>query len=134
MKALSLTQPWATLIAVGAKRMETRIWGTSYRGPLAIHASKRMSADDRALAESQPFKTALDAHGGAGVPLPLGCIVAVVNLVDCRRFDGHLPPEPEASFGWYKMGRWCWMLSDAEPTLLYPATGRLGLWEWEPPR
>ena len=40
MKALTLTQPWATLIAVGAKRIETRSWGTSYRGRIAIHAAK----------------------------------------------------------------------------------------------
>lgn len=40
MKGLSLTQPWATLVAIGAKRIETRIWATSYRGPLAIHAAK----------------------------------------------------------------------------------------------
>ncbi len=39
MKALSLHQPWASLIAIGAKRVETRHWTTSYRGPLAIHAA-----------------------------------------------------------------------------------------------
>lgn len=32
MKALSLTQPWATLMAIGAKRIETRSWGAAYRG------------------------------------------------------------------------------------------------------
>ena len=36
MKALSLYQPWATAIALGSKRIETRGWPTSYRGPLAI--------------------------------------------------------------------------------------------------
>jgi hypothetical protein len=40
MKALTLTQPWATLVAIGAKTIETRSWPTSYRGPLAIHAAK----------------------------------------------------------------------------------------------
>ena len=40
MKALTLTQPWATLVAMGAKRIETRSWTTNYRGPLAIHAGK----------------------------------------------------------------------------------------------
>src|SRR3954451_22243677 len=38
--ALTLTQPWATLVAIGAKQIETRSWGTSYRGWLAIHAAK----------------------------------------------------------------------------------------------
>src|SRR5258708_5270609 len=41
VKALTLWQPWASLIAVGAKTIETRSWSTSYRGPLAIHAAKR---------------------------------------------------------------------------------------------
>ena len=40
MKALTLHQPWATLVAVGEKRIETRSWSTDYRGPLAIHAGK----------------------------------------------------------------------------------------------
>jgi hypothetical protein len=44
MKALTLHQPWATLIALGAKQYETRSWGTDYRGPLAIHAGKNTEA------------------------------------------------------------------------------------------
>lgn len=40
MKALTLHQPWASLIAVGAKTIETRSWSTSHRGALAIHAGK----------------------------------------------------------------------------------------------
>ena len=38
MKALSLRQPWATLVAIGAKQIETRSWSTAYRGTIAIHA------------------------------------------------------------------------------------------------
>lgn len=45
MKAITLWQPWASLIACGAKTIETRSWGTPYRGPLAIHASKRMNQE-----------------------------------------------------------------------------------------
>jgi len=32
MKALSLTQPWATAMAIGIKEWETRSWPTSLRG------------------------------------------------------------------------------------------------------
>ena len=46
MKAISLWQPWATAIAVGAKRIETRHWPTKHRGPLMIHAAKRKVIDD----------------------------------------------------------------------------------------
>lgn len=44
MKALTLQQPWATLLATGRKRIETRSWKTSYRGPIAIHAAARIPA------------------------------------------------------------------------------------------
>jgi len=40
MKALTISQPFASLIASGSKFVENRTWPTSYRGPLAIHAGK----------------------------------------------------------------------------------------------
>lgn len=39
MKVLSLTEPYATLIKMGMKTIETRSWKTNYRGELYIHAS-----------------------------------------------------------------------------------------------
>ena len=39
MKVLSLTEPYATLIKMGIKTIETRSWKTNYRGELYIHAS-----------------------------------------------------------------------------------------------
>lgn len=44
MKAITLHQPWASLVVVGAKTVETRSWATSYRGPLVVHAGKRPPA------------------------------------------------------------------------------------------
>lgn len=44
MKTLTLWQPWATLVALLVKLVETRSWATSYRGPVAIHAAKRLPA------------------------------------------------------------------------------------------
>lgn len=44
MKAITLWQPWASLVAIGAKTIETRSWATKYRGPLAIHAAARLTA------------------------------------------------------------------------------------------
>src|SRR6266567_3747703 len=61
--ALTLTQPFATLVAGGAKHLETRSWSTSYRGPLAIHAAKGFPADAEALCEVSPFREALLALG-----------------------------------------------------------------------
>src|SRR6185437_11126448 len=84
MLALSLWQPWATLVAIGAKRIETRHWHTHYRGPLAIHAAKRKDKDSLALCLSQPFLSAL-AAGGYDTPfeLPFGLMIATCRLDQC---------------------------------------------------
>jgi hypothetical protein len=39
MKALSLKQPWASLIMIGLKTIETRKWETGYRGDIIICSS-----------------------------------------------------------------------------------------------
>lgn len=41
MKALTIWQPWASLLVSGQKKYETRSWATDYRGPIAIHAAMR---------------------------------------------------------------------------------------------
>ena len=46
MKALSIRQPWAWLIAHGHKDIENRVWQTGHRGPLLIHASKGMTQQE----------------------------------------------------------------------------------------
>lgn len=83
MKALTLTQPWATLVAIGAKSIETRSWKTNYRGPLAIHAGKGlggMKADEFVrLCSSEPFRSALGSEGDL---LARGVIVATCELLE----------------------------------------------------
>ena len=142
MKALTLTQPWATLVALKAKRTETRSWHTSYRGPLAIHAAKRMPKPANLLCWQEPFRTVLEAGGykpGDGPPtnpfgLPLGAVVAIAVLIDIQpiNLENH-PTEPEYSFGNYTPGRFAWILQDVYPLPEpIPANGTLGLWEWTP--
>lgn len=147
MKALTLTQPWATLVAIGAKRIETRSWGTSYRGPLAIHAAKGFPKWARdftaepvcyeAVKKSGPYSMMYAAYP-TGTVLATCRLVAVKLIVDSRTALGPwdaarmLPPsEPEFSFGDYEPGRYAWILEDVrqfpEPI---PAKGALGLWEW----
>ena len=45
MRALTLWQPYASLIAMGVKVYETRSWGTAYRGDLVIHAAAKRDQD-----------------------------------------------------------------------------------------
>lgn len=134
MKALSLTQPWATLIAIGAKRVETRRWRTHYVGPLAIHASQRFPPDCRALCYTQPFLRALMAGGVNHLgELLLGRIVAVVRLAYCGPTEQADVGADERAFGNYAPGRDAWFLHDVvrleRPVACH---GALGLWAVPP--
>lgn len=82
IKALSLWQPWASLVRPDVKTIETRSWSTSYRGWLIIHAAKRWHRG----AWPEGLLAAVDELCGiASYPdaLPLGAIVATARLVDC---------------------------------------------------
>lgn len=134
LKALTLSQPWAALVAVGAKQLETRSWRTHYRGPLAIHAARGFPATARRYCEVEPIRDRLQATGKwPPESLRRGCIVAVCRLVECALIaPSTVPPEPERSFGDYAPGRWAWVLDDVRPLQApVPARGALGLWEWE---
>ncbi|HEY7062646.1 MAG TPA: ASCH domain-containing protein [Chloroflexota bacterium] len=141
MKAITLHQPYATLIAIGAKRIETRSWRTHNRGPLAIHAARAWTADARALCAHQPFRSALQQGGYTGAEaLPLGAVVAVCHLSDCLRIEARsglwpaeLPPEDssERKFGNYAPGRYMWLLQDiVQLPIPRAARGKQGFWEW----
>ena len=122
MKAISLWQPWATLIAIGAKKIETRGWGTRYRGPLAIHAAKKWEP-----LHVRGEAAAYDAFEAAGLPrnlrdVPFGAVVAVCDLADCIETtggaamgflaNGVVVRPPEFYYGDYSPGRFAWLLSD----------------------
>ncbi len=155
MKAITLTQPWATLVAIGAKQVETRSWTTQYRGPLAIHAAKgfpksakRLVTDDWAFFSAlNPQYVQADWVGGKRVVppnagrivvagLPVGYIVAICKLIDMiptevfNAFPGSISAQ-ERAFGDYSPGRFAWVLEDIEE-LVPPveAKGALGLWNW----
>jgi hypothetical protein len=146
MRTITLTQPWATLVAIGAKRIETRSWPTSYRGELAVHAAKyRNNAEIHDTVMQPAFYRALLNESGGLVAIPSGAIVAVCRLAGCELTDqvmsihaqdvpGLTLPEQEIEFGNFSSGRYAWFLEDVrqlrEPI---PAKGALGLWEWTPP-
>ncbi len=145
MRALSLTEPWAVLVAIGAKKFETRGWRVFYRGQLAIHASKMFPAWAKSLCDrewckrrgastEQDFAVA-DALAEAGLTvaaLPLGAIVGVVDVLDCVPTTDVLPTVTarEQGLGDYAKGRFAIRL--ANPRHLpdpIPWSGRLGIWD-----
>lgn len=140
MKALTLTQPWATLIAIGSKRIETRSWTTGYRGPLAITAAKGFPTWAREAVDEEPFREVLRAAGYFDwKALPRGVVLCTTTLLDVwptgelRKAPPPLPLGPnEEAFGDFGPGRFAWYLGPierlAEPV---PVRGELGLWEWK---
>ncbi len=147
IKALTLTQPWATLVATGAKQFETRSWRTNYTGPLAIHAAKGFPRAAQARCFERYFVEALTAAGIVKpADLPRGEIIAIVNMDGCfatpgegvpwREYYGgvHLPPpEPELAFGDYGPNRYAWRLRDVQRIKPFPWRGSLGLFNVDVP-
>lgn len=114
MKALSLWQPWASLIATGAKCWETRSWGTTYRGPILIHASKSFTRDQRRICQETRFREDLERGGiMKAEDLPLGAFVAMADLVDVVKSDGRYDGR-ELPYGDFREGRSLWRLTHVQ--------------------
>jgi hypothetical protein len=110
LRAISLWQPWASAVALGLKRIETRHWPTSYRGPLLIHAAKRWTVDER------EFHALEHEAGRLPAALPLGALIAVVDLVDCRRSEdlASAISDDELAWGNYGPRRFGWLFEGVQ--------------------
>ena len=103
LKALSVQQPFANLIADGSKTIEIRPRGTTHRGPLLIVSSKRPD-----------------------VP-PAGCALAVVNLVDSRPMT--IADERAAMGKRPNGGAMAWVLTLIDRIEPQPVKGQQGFFE-----
>ena len=108
IKALSVQHPWANLIASGEKTIEVRKKPTKYRGSLLICASKRPA-----------------------VP-PFGCMVALVNVVNCRPL---VQADERAAQLKRVVGdkRFAWVLENARRVPNHPVTGSQGFFHCDLP-
>lgn len=130
MKAITLWEPWATLVAMGLKRYETRSWATHHRGALAIHAAKRkvdisMVWTIQRYIEQQGLDVTLPRS------YPYGHVLAVVNLHAVFGTEHIDPGALERLVGDFSPGRYAWKFRNirALPVAI-PARGAQGLWEW----
>lgn len=128
IKALTISQPYASTIADGEKWIENRRWSTSYRGPLAIHAGK--GTQYLSTSELRRYQT--------------GCVLAVAELVACVPFE----VLQDRTCRWAELayvgisvddvrhnehaeGPFCWILSDVRKLVnACPCNGSQGLWDW----
>ena len=109
-KALTVKQPYAGLIATGAKTIEVRSKNTNYRGSLVICASQSLVIDGYMS----------------------GCTIATVDLVgvkplsDFTPYDWdktRIPKEQQANLTGYG-----WILENPKRLIEQPTSGQLGIW------
>jgi activating signal cointegrator 1 len=127
MNAISLWQPWASLIADGRKKIETRHWrppAWAVGQPLAIHATMKVDADFSRECGYDPLT------------IPRGCVVAIVRLDKFEKFTEAFQKEimlyPEGRYGDFEMGRFGWfctLIEKLNPPIA--ARGYQSLWKWE---
>lgn len=126
-KALSLKQPYAWLIANGYLLVDDRTWGTQYRGPILIHASKGIYE-----AYYNYIKNNTDVPIPSIDKLGFGGVVGIANLVLCCR-PGELPAgisrQQRAHFGGVHQDYFGFLFEQATPLALMPCPGKLGIFE-----
>lgn len=148
MKAITLYQPYATLVAIGAKQYETRGFSTRYRGPIAIHAGKNRQPMNAITLEiwrykSLPYLKGICKHmveaiqEYTGKPYddfvwPFGQIIAIAEIVDCEPAYGLAKslPEKQIAFGDFGIGRYAWKLENVKIITPVVISGKQGLWNW----
>lgn len=113
MKALSVRQPWAELIASGRKNVEVRSWHTLHRGPLLVCAGAAW------------HRLGVELHGRVG---ERGVAVCVVDLVDCCALVVDHAPRACLDVSSY-VAHWAWVLANPRRVQPLPIRGRLMLFD-----
>lgn len=127
--AITLWQPYACLIEIGAKPYETRSKPPPKRligKRIAIHAAvRKMRHDDF---DQETYEAIGDAFGNCHWfhSLPLGVVVCTAFLAEA------LPAEtvPYDVFGYYARGRWAWRLEDVKPVSPHVPAKGMQQWGW----
>lgn len=130
MKALSLWQPWASLVVLGIKKVETRSWATDYRGPIIIHSTISVPPPAYDFWRDSEVRGLL-RNAGVYDPmtLPMGCYVGVVDLVGIKTTEKIEVTPQEQRLGNYNAGRFAWLLENArELNEPIPIQGHQRLW------
>lgn len=131
MKAITVLQPYASLIAEGLKKYETRGWPTTYQGPIAIHAGKQNLFNGLDFVTGAEIQNALPVLPDI---LPAGAVIAIAEITDCIEMTDEFIkslPRLEILFGHYKVGRYAWKLENVRKIEPMPARGMQKIWNWE---
>ena len=118
VKAISLWQPWASLIPLGLKQYETRSWKTKYRGKLLICSTTKFTK-----AQYQQYLkicNEIDLPAWDETNFPRGCALAICHLTDCIEITPEFiaqQSETEILCGDWQVGRYAWKLENIQPLI-----------------
>jgi hypothetical protein len=131
MKALSGRQPWWWAILHAGKRIENRVWNTSYLGPVILHAAKGCTVDEYEDACVWMENAGVIAHIRDVPPLAQ---MQRGGIVGRARIVGVVPPEGLSQrewdgldLRWHMRDQYGFILADVEPLPFVPLKGALGL-------
>jgi hypothetical protein len=122
MKALTVKQPWASLIIRGGKDIENRDWYTGQRGIVAIHSSAKLEHGemDSACDMMSGFVPRFSAQRFKLDIFPTGVILGTVEIVGCVK---------SCKSPWF-CGHFGFVLQNAVPfETPIPCRGALGFWD-----
>lgn len=130
MRVLSIKEPFASLVFLGIKKIETRSWKTNYRGEIYIHASLTKS-----VIKDEKRKEKLLSLFPDNYNFKQGYIICKAYLKDCIYMDEEFinsikKDETEYLCGHYDVGRYAWVLDDVKVIKEIPAKGKLGIWNF----
>ena len=142
MKAISIKQPWAYLIAAGIKDIENRTWkcpGKYIGERVLIHASKTQYETPMYLLTDEQYDSIKqEKRIEINNSLEYGCIIGSVEIVDCVINHASIWAEKSEPGQCEITGEWIkpiynWVLANPilfdEPIL--NVKGKLGFWNYE---
>jgi hypothetical protein len=128
--ALTVWQPYASLLMAGIKRYETRIWETNLRGTIVIHAAQRWQADQIALVDKLYDTLPEEQHSVLDI-LPLGRALGTIDIVDIHPADTLDISPLERMIGIFDKGYFAWEVENPIPfDIPIPHLGKQKLWHW----
>ena len=139
MKALSIKQPWASLIAHGIKDIENRTWKTNFRGRIYIHASAKRAGRTITLLTTEQCNCIKDNSWSDSKEEVTSAIIGEVDIIDCvinhpSIWAENSEYEQVGPYLTYKNDKpiYNWVL--ANPVLyekpILNVKGKLSFWEW----
>lgn len=133
MKALTIWQPYASLIPKGLKHYETRSFKTNYRGPLLIHSGHKSMRWILKHSNEEALDVAIEIFGTEELMnLPAGCAICIVDLVDCIEMTPEFiaaQSPTELAVGDWQPGRYAWKMENPRAVDPVKLIGKLGFWD-----